>query len=87
MLLYLASGQEVYAFHSAFGREANYIRLGVRTDSLCSFFWPPGGKFMLLILRPGQKLIIQDHISGRIAYNPLFGFRAVSLGFLFYVRA
>ena len=87
MLLYLASGQEVYAFHSAFGREANYIRLGVRTDSLCSFFWPPGRKFMLLILRPDQKLIIQDHLSGRIVYDPFFGLRAVSLCFLFYVWA
>ena len=47
----------------------------VRPDSLCSFIWPPGGKFMLLILPPGGKLIIQDQVSGRIAYAPIFALR------------
>ena len=37
---------------------------------------------MLLILPPGGKLIIQDQVSGMIAYAPLFGLRAVSLCFL-----
>ena len=32
---------------------------------------------MFLILPPGGKLIIQDQVSGRIAYAPLFGLRAV----------
>ena len=31
---------------------------------------------MLLILPPGEKLIIQDQVSERIAYAPLFGLRA-----------
>ena len=34
---------------------------------------------MLLILPPRGKLIIQDQVSERIAYAPLFGLRAVSL--------
>ena len=42
---------------------------------------------MLLILTLGGKLIIQDQVSGRIAYAPLFGLRAVSLCFSFCVRA
>ena len=33
---------------------------------------------MLLILSPGGKLILQDQVSGRIVYAPLFGLRAVS---------
>ena len=32
---------------------------------------------MLLILYPGEKLIIQDQVSGRVAYALLFGIRAV----------
>jgi len=32
---------------------------------------------MLLILYPGEKLIIQDQVSGRVAYALLFGLRAV----------
>ena len=36
---------------------------------------------MLLILRPGGKLIMQDQVSERIAYGSLFGLRAVSLCF------
>ena len=32
----------------------------------------PGGKFMLLILPPGEKIIIPDQVFGRIAYAPLF---------------
>ena len=59
--------------HVASGREAYYTRSGVRTDSLCSFIWLPGGKFMLLILPPGGKLIIQDQASGKIAYASIFG--------------
>ena len=42
---------------------------------------------MLLILPPGEKLIIQDQVSERIAYAPLFGFRALSLCFSFCLRA
>jgi len=45
------------------------------------FYVSTGGKFMLLILYPGEKLIIQDQVSGRIAYSSLFGFRVVSLCF------
>ena len=98
MLLYLAFGRLVYASHSASEREAYYTRSAVRTDSLCSFICapggkfmllilPPGGKFMLLILPPGGKLMIQDQVSERIAYAPLFGLRAVSLCFSFCLRA
>ena len=65
----------IYVSHSASARKAYYTRSGVRTDSLCSFIWHPGGKFMLLILPSGEKLIIQDQVSGRIAYAPLFGLR------------
>ena len=68
MLLYLPSGRKVYASHSASGREGYYTRSGVRTDRLCSFIWRPGGKFMLLILPSGGKLIIQDQVSERIAF-------------------
>ena len=64
-----------------------YRRSDVRTNSLCSFIWPPGGKFMLLILPPGGKLIIQDQVSERIAYAPIFGLRAVSLCLSFCLRA
>ena len=78
MVLYLASGRLVYASHSASGREAYYTRSGVRPDSLCICIWPPGGKFMLLILPSGGKLIMQDQASERIAYGSLFGLRAVS---------
>ena len=38
---------------------------------------------MLLILCLGGKRIIQDQVSDRIAYTPLFGLRAVSLCFFF----
>jgi hypothetical protein len=62
---------------------ANYTKACVRTDSLCFFIWPPGGKFMFLILPSGGKLIIEDQVSERIAYAPLFGLRAVSLCFSF----
>ena len=48
---------------------------------------PPGGKFMFLILPPGGKLIIEDQVFERIAYAPLFGLRAISLCFLFCLRA
>ena len=75
MLLYLA----FYASHSASGREYYYTRSAVRTDSLWSFIWPPGGKFMLLILPPSGKLIIQDQAFGQIAFALLFGLRTVSL--------
>ena len=84
MLVYLASGRLVYASYSASGREGYCTRSGVRTDSLCSFIWPPGGKFMLLILPPGGKLIIQDQVSERIAYAPLFALRAVILYLSFF---
>ena len=47
--------------------------------ALCLFIWPPGDKFMLIILPPGVKLIIQYQVSERIAYAPIFGLRAVSL--------
>jgi hypothetical protein len=81
MLLYLAFGRSVYASHSASGREAYYRRSGVRTDSLCSIIWPPGDKFMLLILPSSGKHIIEDPASERIAWAPIFGLRAVSLCF------
>ena len=42
---------------------------------------------MLLILPPRGKLIIQDQVSERIAYAPLFGLRAVSLCFYIHLRA
>ena len=42
---------------------------------------------MLLILPSSGKLIIQDHVSERIAYAHLFGHRAVSLCVLFCLRA
>ena len=42
---------------------------------------------MLLILPSGEKLIIQDQVSERIAYARLFGLRAVSLCFSFCLRA
>ena len=87
MLLYLASGRKFMLLHVPFGREAYYTRSGVRTDTLCSFIWPPGGKFMLLILPPGRKLILQDQVSGQIPYALLFGLRAVSLCFSFCLRA
>ena len=60
-------------------------------------FFTSGDKFMLLILPPGEKLILQDQVFGRIAYGSLFGGRvayallfgprAVSLCFSFCVRA
>jgi len=78
--------QKKASFKSS-AREAYYTRSGVRTDSLCCFIWPPGGKFMLLILLPGGRLIIQDQVLERIAYAPLFGLRAVRLCFSFCLRA
>ena len=48
------------------------------------FYVSTGGKFMLLILYPGDKLIIQDQVSGRVAYAPFFNLRAISL--FFYIR-
>jgi hypothetical protein len=42
---------------------------------------------MFLILPPGGKLVIEDQVFERIAYAPLFGLRAVSLGFSFCLRA
>ena len=67
MLLYLASGRLVYDYHFASGRETHYTISDVRTDSLCFYIWRPGDKFMLLILPPGVKLIIQYQVSERIA--------------------
>ena len=55
--------------------------------SLCAFIWPAGGKFMLLILPPGGKLIKEDQVSERIVCAPLFGLRAVTLCFSFCLRA
>jgi hypothetical protein len=82
---YFASGRQVYASHSASRREAYYTRSGIRTDSLCSFIWPPAAKFMLLLVPPGGKLIIQDQVSERIPYArhstarpPLADFRLAS---------
>ena len=61
--------------HVASGHKAYFTRSSVRPDGLCSFIWPSGGKLMLLILPPGEKLIIEDQVSGRIAYAPIFGLR------------
>jgi hypothetical protein len=66
---------------------ANHTKACVRTDSLCSFVRPSGGKFMFLILPSSGKLIIEDHVSERIAYAPLLSLRAVSLCFSFCLRA
>ena len=52
-------------------------------DGKLIIIWPPGDKFMLLILPPGGQLIIPDQVSGRITYASLFGLRAVSLCFSF----
>ena len=81
MLLYVASEWWVYASHSASGRKAYYIRSGIRANRLCFFMWHPGGKFMLPILPPGGKLIIQDHVSGRIACLCWVGY--VAFAFIF----
>ena len=99
MLLILPSGGKLVIKDQVSGR-IDYARLfGIRAVSLCcSFIWhpggkfmllirPPGGKFMLLVLPSGGKLIIQDQVSERIAYAPLFGLRAVSLCFSFCLRA
>ena len=50
------------------GREAHYARSDVRTDSLCSFIWPTGG-----------KIYASHSASGREAYYTRSGVRPASL--------
>jgi hypothetical protein len=88
MFLILTSGEKLIVqdqvsrrivYSSSFGLRAVsfFTRSDVRTHSLWFFIWPPGGKFILLILCLGGKLIIQDQVSGRVAYALVFGLRAV----------
>ena len=42
---------------------------------------------MLFILPPGEMLIIEDQVSERIDYAPIFGLRTVSLCFSFCLQA
>ena len=60
-----------------------YIRQNIKYF----FIWHPVRKFMLLILPSSGKILIQDQVSERIGYDILFGLRAVSLYFLFCLRA
>ena len=52
----------------------NFIQDQMFERNPCSFVWLPGDTFMLLILPSGENLMIQDQVSERIAYAPLFGF-------------
>ena len=44
---------------------------------LCAFIWHPDGNCCFFILPSCGKLIIKDQLSGRIAFAPIEGLRAV----------
>ena len=55
----------------------------VRPDSRCACIGHPDGNFCFFIWPSCGKLIIKDQLSGRVAFAPIVGLRAVS--FYFYI--